>query len=404
VTAVPPEASTIRVSFDATALPAEPRGAGRYVLELARALDRRNDVELVAFVRRDDPDRLDVRQRRAVAPRARPLRLAWEQVCLGRLVAREGVDVHHAPHYTMPVATTVAMVVTIHDLTFFDLPWVHQPIKARYFRRAIEHAARRADAIVCVSERTAQRLEALLRPRAPVFVVPHGVDHAHFSPAEPVPGADLEVRKRLLGELGDRPYVLALGTIEPRKNLPVLVAAFERLASSRPELGLVVAGGAGWGERALAEAIARAQHARRVAVVGWVPDDAVPALLRGAAVLAYPALAEGFGLPVLEAMACGTPVVTTADSAMADVADGAAWLVEHLDDERAPDALAEALEAAIEEGSEREARRARGLALAARCTWERSAEGHVAAYRAALAARAGRRGAVRGRGAAKQSS
>jgi len=158
---------TVRVSLDATAVPARPVGAGRYVLELASALSHRDDVDLVVVDK---------------APSLRPLRLAWEQVRLPGVLRGLSVDVHHAPHYTMPERARVPTVVTIHDMTFFDHPEWHERKKTPFFQRAIRVAATKADALVCVSAVTADRLRSRFAPSVPVHVIPHGVDHARFTP------------------------------------------------------------------------------------------------------------------------------------------------------------------------------------------------------------------------------
>jgi glycosyltransferase involved in cell wall biosynthesis len=382
-------AGPLRLSLDVTAVPAAPAGAGRYTLELAGALARRPDVDLVLFARRGDAVRWrelaaadggDRPEVLAVAPRPRPLRLAWEQARLGALVRGSGVAVHHGPHYTMPERARRPVVVTVHDCTFFDHPEWHERSKVVLFRRAIRVAARRAAAVVCVSATTAERLAEVCPPTGPVVVAPHGVDHARFSPAESSPGADRS-EVAAAGVDPDRPYVLFLGTVEPRKDVPTLVRAFARLGRSHPEAVLVLAGRPGWGTAAVDRAVVEAGLADRLVRTGYVADAAVPALLRAAAAVAYPSLEEGYGLPALEALACGAPLVTTEGTAMAELAGGAALLVAPGDEA----ALAGALEAVLSErgGSAEAERRRRGLAAAAGRTWEESAARHLDAYRLA---------------------
>ncbi len=384
-------ASPLRCSLDVTAVPARPVGAGHYTLRLAEALATGGDVSLVLVSRRDDAARWrEVAPGAEVVPAApapRPLRLAWEQVSLPGLLRATGVAVHHSPHYTMPERSRLPVVVTVHDLSFFVSPAWHERSKVLLFRRAIGVAARRASAIVCPSQVTAGELGRWCPTDAPVVVAHHGVDTSRFAPDEPGPGADHAVLAGLDERLGaGAPFVVFVGTLEPRKDVPSLVSAFAQVAGRHPEALLVLAGGAGWGGDAVEGAVVAGGLARRVVRTGYVPDDAVPALLRQAAVAAYPARYEGFGLPALEALACGAPLVTTRGTAMEEVAGAAAVLVDPGD----VDGLAEALDAVLAgRGADdpgREERRRRGLAAAAAHTWSASAARHVEAYRLAAGA------------------
>jgi glycosyltransferase involved in cell wall biosynthesis len=265
-------------------------------------------------------------------------------------------------------------VVTVHDLTLVEHPEWHEPSKVRYFGHAISYAARHADRLICVSEHTARRLRERYSPACPVDVIPHGIDHGRFAPSEPSPGADAAALAPLA--LPER-YGLFLGTLEPRKNLELLVEAFDQLAEVDAQLSLVLAGKRGWGNDALDRAISGARHKERIVELGYVEASAVPALLRKAAVVAYPSKEEGFGLPALEALACGTALVTTENSVMAELAGGAAWFCSGED----RDELAAVLEQALEQAADR---REVGILRAASFSWERCAAQHVESYTAAL--------------------
>ncbi len=379
----------LALTLDVSAVPERPAGAGYYTLAIARELSARPEVALTMVARRGDEARwreLAVARAEVVGavPVPRPARLVFEQTRFPRLLASLGAQVHHAPHYTMPERAPMPCVVTIHDCTFFDHPEWHVRSKAWLFRRAIRRAALRAGALVCVSEVTAARLRATCEVRAPIVVAPHGVDHQRFTPNEPSTGADA----RLLEACGvprDRPLVSFVGTLEPRKGVGPLVAAFDRVAETERDAVLVLGGQLGWGLGEVERILAQARHRERIIRTGYLPDDAVPALLRRSTVVAYPALEEGFGLPALEALACGAPLITTEGTAMAEMAQGAALLVPPGD--ALP--LADAMGLALQRGKEAEEvrrQRERGLAVAAGFTWTASVDRHIAAYETALGA------------------
>ena len=375
---------SLALALDVSAVPNRPGGAGYYTMQLVRGLASRHDTRLTLIARRGD----DARWRdlagpetsvRAAVPPARPVRIAFEQVGFPALLRSAGVRLHHGPHYTMPARAPVPCVVTVHDCTFFDHPEWHLRTKAAFFRQAIRSAARRAATVVCVSQTTADRLHAVCEVKAPVVVAPHGVDHDRFTPDEPEPGSD-RAALRALGVPTDQPLVVFVGTLEPRKGVVPLIAAFDRIADAHPDVVLVLGGQAGWGMDETDRALAAARHGDRIVQTGYLPDPAVPALLRQASVVAYPALAEGFGLPALEALACGAPLVTTEGTAMAEFAGEAAHLVPPGDDR----ALAEALAAALDEDGDNTRRRL-GLEVAGRHTWDVSVATHRRAYAMALA-------------------
>lgn len=392
--ASPAAAAPVALSLDVTAVPPSPGGAGRYTVNLAAGLALRGDVRLTLVSRASDAARWRQLAPQAevsgAAPSPRPARLVWEQVRLPGLLAGLPVQLHHSPHYTMPEAASLPRVVTVHDLTFFDHPEWHERSKVAFFRRAVRSAAERAEVLICVSRSTADQLRRTCRVAGEVRVIPHGVDHSRFHPI--AGGGELGT----LGGLGVRqPYVAFVGTIEPRKDVPTLVRAFDKIAHRHQDLSLVLAGGRGWGDKALQQALGEMRRPQRVLRLGYLADAALPALLRHAAAVAYQSLAEGFGLPVLEALACGAPVVTSGGTPMGEIASGAALLVPPGD----PDALAGALDMLVQGDEGLAARAARGLEVARRHTWDASIAAHVEAYRAAIArAAAGQQGRPRRRG------
>jgi glycosyltransferase involved in cell wall biosynthesis len=233
---------------------------------------------------------------------------------------------------------------------------------------------------------TAGELARWCRVEAEVFVAPHGVDAGRFRPDEPEEGADRAVLARLDPRLAEgRPFLLFVGTIEPRKDLPTLVGAFARVTGRHPEALLVLAGGDGWGVADVERAIESSGVSPRIVRTGYVADPVVPALLRSAAAAVYPALYEGFGLPALEALACGAPLVTTSGTAMEEVAGDAAVLVRPGDGADLADAVDAEL-AAYPGGASSDAdRRRRGFEIVAAHTWAQSASRHMDAYRHAMA-------------------
>jgi len=375
----------VRLLLDVSAVPARPVGAGVYTVALVQGLAARPDVEVHLLARRDDSSRWAELAPGATVhpevPALRPARLAWEQLRGPRLAASLDLDVWHGPHYTSPLRMDVPSVVTVHDLTFFDHPEWHERTKVLFFRRMMAAAVREASALVAVSDHTRRRLDAVLAPHVPTFVIPHGVDHERFRPRATGDPDDLA----RLAALGIRPPYLAFAaTLEPRKDVPSLIAAFAALASAHPELRLVVAGRDGWGAAGVRDAAAASGVTTRILRSGWMPADALAPFFRQAEAVVYPSLEEGFGLPALEALACGAPLVTTTGSAMEEVAGGVALLVPPRD----PRALAAALERLLVDEGERARQRREGPLAAAASTWSASVERHVDAYRSVTGAAA----------------
>ena len=336
-----------------------PGGTGRYVEELLRGLVRvrpdRPPVTAVASRGCQSVDGLGVGIERLAIPLPVLARL-WER---GLPPVPRATDVLHAPTLMVPpVRTGAALVVTVHDV----VPWTHPETLTShgvaFHHRMAHRAAAEAAVIVTPTEAVAVRVRELLAPRGPVHVVPPGV------PLMPEP-RDGPQRREARGL--SRPYVLFVGTAEPRKGLDVLVTALTR--PTLADLDLVVVGPEGWGDADVGEMSRRAKVSDRVHVTGRVEDADLAALYAGARALAMPSRAEGFGFPVVEAMAHGVPVVVSADPALTEVAGEAGEVVPVGD----ADALAEALAQAAAGGSGRELRVAQGRARAAQFDWDRTA-------------------------------
>jgi glycosyltransferase involved in cell wall biosynthesis len=373
----------VRVLLDATALPADRGGVGRYVDELVARLPGLGADLHVAAQPRDEERYSSVVGRAHVhlAPgwaNKPPPRLAWEQTGLPLLVRRIRPDVVHSPHYTMPLAMSLSrrprQVVTLHDATFFSLPQLHLARKARFFAQWIKVATRRADALIVPSRATLDEVvEHTGVDPARVTVIPHGVDHDRFQP--PTPHEVTEVRK-WLGLEPDTAYCAFLGTLEPRKNVPALIRAFASACTDLPvPPALVLAGGRGW-DTGIDTALAQVPAHLTVLLPGFVPEPLVPALLGGAEVVAYPGFGEGFGLPVLEAMACGAPVLTTRRLSLPEVGGDAVAYASSPDDAD----LASALASLLADPNRRRELSAAGVKRAAGYTWTAAAAAHLAVF------------------------
>lgn len=372
-----------------------PGGVGRYTAKLARLLpsvDSKSGgaVTVVPFVARHRHDAVRAALRAfdlesldpVVAPLPRPVLYdAWHVLGVpsveGLSPRLHDVDLVHAPSVAVPPRRGHPLVVTAHDAAPLVFPATY-PRRGRWFhRRGLAAAARRADLVITVSNAAADELVAHTQiPRGRIRVVPNGVD------VELASDDDVE-RVRSQYGLRDQPYCLWVGSFEPRKNVGLLAQAFARWADGTSlDHRLVLAGPSGWVENE-AETLAPLRSlGGRVAAIGPVDDTVLPGLYRGADLLVFPSRHEGFGLPVLEAMAQGTPVLCSDIPALREVAGGAARLLPPDDAE----AWAVGIEQLLTDSPERARLEAAGVERARQFSWVRCVEATVAVYEEACAA------------------
>ena len=358
--------------MDAQPLLIERTGVGHFTASLLAGLGRRDDVDASGYVisrtgRRELDDQLPpgVRAATSVFP-ARVARALWAHWSWPPLERWTGtVDVVHATNY-VALPSHAPTVVSVYDLGFVHSPELYRP-ETHGYEPLVRDAIARGATVHTISDFVAREVRA------------------HFDlPAERVvrvypgiPGTrrgDAAAGRALAG---GKTYVLALGTVEPRKNLPTLVRAFDRLAGTDEDVLLVVAGPDGWGVEPYADAVAQARFGERVRRIGYVSDEQRADLLAGATTLAYPSLYEGLGFPPLESMAVGVPVVTTRAGGLPEAVGDAALTVDPTD----VDALADALGRMLVDVELRSSLVARGHEQVACFSWERAVDGLVDLYR-----------------------
>jgi glycosyltransferase involved in cell wall biosynthesis len=286
-----------------------------------------------------------------------------------------GIDLFHGTDHLLPRLKRVRGVLTVYDLTYL-LTDTHTTLNRRFLTLMMPRFLRAASAVIAISESTRRDMERHYPGSEHKTHVIYGGVAARFRPAP----ADEMVAVREKYRLPPR-FILAVGTIEPRKNLVRLLEAYRGLLDRGVEIGLVIAGRKGWRYEDFFARLSDLHLIEKVTLLGPFPDADLPALYSAADVFAFPSLYEGFGLPVLEAMACGTPVVASNTSSIPEVAGGAGLLVAPHDAQ----ALAEALERVLSDVELRAAMRGKGFAQAQRFTWERTAQATLDLYRAVLA-------------------
>lgn len=371
------------IGVDYTAAHEQGAGIGRYVRELVRALAALDDAT---------PYRLFVAgaQRRALPPppganftwrptRITPLWFArlWHRLRLPLPVeAFTGrVRLFHATDFTLPPTLSgTRTLLTVHDLSFVRAPETTTPVLKAYLDAVVPRSVRRATHVLADSQATKDDLVELYKTPPDKITVLLGGVNPEF---RPITDAHARQVVRARYSLPPNPYIFSVGTVQPRKNYARLVQALAALGPQHADVHLVIAGGRGWLDAPIYQTVRDLGMGERVHFTGFVRDEDLPVLYSDAACLAYPSLYEGIGLPVLEAMACATPVVTSTISSLPEVAGDAALLIDPYDVE----ALAGALRRLLDDSALRETLVARGVRQAAFFTWERAASQLLAVYR-----------------------
>ena len=394
----------MRIAIEYTSALRQVAGIGRYTRELVRALaEMQSGDEIVLVYAAGDLKEtaaLDgLRRLQTINPRVtavpiplseRWLTILWQRARLPLPIEHwtGAIDVFHAPDFVLPPARTSHTLVTVHDLSFRLHPEAAHERLRRYLESAVPRSLRRVERVLADSRSTAHDLERLMHVPPDKIKVLYPAIGAQFRRVE-----DAHLLGAVRARYGLPPrFVLHVGTIEPRKNLLRLIAAFEELRKQPDyrDLGLVLAGKPGWLVEPILE---QARMTPGVVLTGAVADDDLPALYTLADVLAYPSLYEGFGFPPLEALACGTPAVTSNTSSLPELVADVALIVDPQDTA----ALATALKRALDDPAVAEAARTAGPKHAARFTWTETARQLLEVYRSLVGgSRVARPAALRG--------
>jgi glycosyltransferase involved in cell wall biosynthesis len=353
-------------------------GVGHYTLELAHVLARiapEDRFELVSplpslrLPERPSPSNLHITHA-TVSTLERRL---WWQMGLPRYIRQSRFNVFHGTNYSVPLLKTCPTVVTIHDLSLLLWPQTHAQHLARKARWRLPLMARRADAIIVPSQSIKTEVcEHLRIEESKITVIPEAPRSSFWQ----VPVSETAAVRRRLDISDD--FILFVGTIEPRKNLLTLVRAFEQiLHNSACQTQLVLAGDEGWLTGDLHSFLRNADFSERVRLVGYLDDDDLRALYSSCGVFVYPSLYEGFGLPLLEAMTCGAPVITSNIPSIRETVGDVALLVAPT----AVDDLARSIMRLLENSAEREQRSAAGKQHASEFSWEKAAAATLSVYR-----------------------
>jgi glycosyltransferase involved in cell wall biosynthesis len=366
----------MRIAINTLGMKGKLHGVGNYIKNLVCALSRLDShSQYFLFASSENIRHLEGLGENfwiELAPNNRALRVAWEQTLLPLKLKQHKVDVYHGPAFAAPLLKTCPQVVSIHDMTAHLFPKQHSVHTRWYLRNLVPAMLKATDRVIAVSESAKADILNFGKVKDDkVCVIPLGVEE-RFRQIRDEKRLSMIREKYAL----ERDFILFVGMIEPRKNLENLVDAF--LAASLPQrCDLVLVGSLGWGYSELLQKIGASNNKGCIRMPGYVQDTDLPALYSAATAFVYPSFYEGFGLPILEAMACGAPVITSSVSSLPEVAGDAALFVDPTDTK----ALASALQRIFEDSSLRQDLSRRGRQRSSLFTWQQSAEKTLAVYR-----------------------
>ncbi len=375
-----------RIAIDMTSTPRNKTGIGRYIKNLVESLQKEDSGnEYYLFAHSDDLDGFDITASNfhfvpvnSNILRKTYLRILWEQFVLPFRLKKLNVDIILSPNFTMPYLSPAKKVVAYHDLTYFFMPEMHTTLKREMFKTYIRLSAKASSAILAISENTKNDIiNYFPNTKDKIFLTPLGVAPNFYAfKNRQVETINLQEKYNLPQE-----YILYVGTIEPRKNVINLIKAYEMLSpQTKNKYKLVLCGKKGWLYEDLFAYYEKSPDKDNIVFSGFITDEDLPYLYHQSALFAYVSHYEGFGIPLIESMACGTPLVTSNTSSMKEIAIDAALLV---DPER-PDEIATAIERILSDKTLQETLKSHYSSKLDYYNWEHCAKNTVEVFKSLL--------------------
>ncbi len=373
----------MRIAIDVRPTVGHFAGIGKYTYNLVKEiakLDRENEYLLYSFFLK--PFSSDIEELAKSQPNfslkasripGRLMRFFWDYLKIPIEPFLGEVDVFHITNYLIPYIRRAKLLVTIYDITPVLSPEYHNRYTRTYVKEKILFAAKKADRIIAISQHTKRDLIQTLGVPEDLIAVIYGGVGEQF---QPIKNQEVLNRVKERYNIKDK-YLLFLGTLEPRKNIPGLIRAFHKIKDRFPNYQLVIAGKRGWKFQEIFKTVEELRLEDRVIFTGYLPEEDIPSLYSGAELFIYPTLYEGFGFPPLEAMACGTPVITSNLSSLPEVVGEGGILI----DPNNIDELSRAMESVLADENLRKGLREKGLRQAAKFSWERCARDTLKVYR-----------------------